>query len=252
MTDENKAAFLDHAKSVWPREACALLIAVDGREKLIICRNRADGEEMFILHGDDYAAAEDQGEVIALIHSHPKTPPLPGEADLVACNQSNLKWYIVATLTGEWHEMYPNGYEAPLIGRSWCHGVLDCYSLIEDYYRRELKIILPHIDRDPEWWLKGQNLYIDNLAKAGFLSLPLDSKPQKHDLILMQVKSPVINHGGIYLGDEWFLHHIGRQLSRRDRLGGFWLKHTVKIARHEVFLDAENQAIWRARTEVRA
>lgn len=242
MDDQNKRLFLEHAREVSPSEACAVLIIEKGIETLVICQNKAYGNDHFIIDKLDYSMAEDRGEIIAIIHSHPNQSPLPSEPDKVACSNSNLKWYIVGTITGEWFELVPNGYEAPLIGRNWGHGVLDCYSIIRDYYKRVLQIDLQDFDRPARWWKTGGNLYLENFAKAGFIQVPFDSL-QKHDVILMQVESPVINHGGVYLGDGLFLHHLYKKLSSRDVYGGYWEKHTLKIVRYEGLTDAQDKTL---------
>jgi proteasome lid subunit RPN8/RPN11 len=230
MTEENKAEFLAHAKTQEPREACGLLVIQKGREKLVICKNIAHEVFDFVIDPDDYLKAQSLGEVVGVVHSHVGKPPLPSDADLVNCSKSNLKWYIVASLTGDWFEFEPSNYKAPLVGRQWCHGTLDCYSLIVDYYKEELGIELPDFDREFEWWKHGKNLYIDGFKKAGFFEVPFD-QIQKNDVILMQIESPVINHGAIYLGHGLFLQHLQNRLSSRDVFGGFWLKNTVKIVR---------------------
>lgn len=232
MTEENKQLFLEHARNEKKREACGLLIVFKGREKLIICRNVATYDGDFIVSPDDYLAASLQGEIIAVVHSHVNKPPFPSEADLVACFKSGLKWYIVGTGTGEWFEMYPKEYKAPLVGRTWAHGVLDCYSIILDYYKEVLNIDIPDFERDYEWWNLGKNLYLDNFKRAGFFEVPIESI-QKHDVILMQIESSVINHGAVYLGDGLFLQHLQNRLSSRDVFGGYWLRNTIKIVRHK-------------------
>lgn len=235
MNEENKAKFLNHARLVSPREACGLLVIEDGKERLVICKNISEYDQQFTIDPRDYAAAADLGDVVAVVHSHPLTNPLPSEADKVSCEQTRLKWHIVACLTGEWFTFEPNGYRAPLIGRTWCHGVLDCYSLIRDYYREELSIELADYDREFEWWVKGEDLYIKHFADAGFVDIG-NQPMKKHDVILMQIKSGVANHGGVFLGGDRFIHHIHKRLSSRDVFGGFWLKNTVKVVRHRSLL----------------
>jgi hypothetical protein len=51
-------------------------------------------------------------------------------------------------------------------------------------------------------------------------------------MILMQIRSPVTNHAGIYLGDGQMLHHLHGRLSETVPYGGMWAERTRCIVRH--------------------
>lgn len=236
MNDKNKALFLEHARLQLPKEACAVLTIQRGVETLNICRNIAeDSLNNFIIDPEDFARAQELGDVIAIIHSHPMNSPLPSQADKVSCEQTKLKWYIVGGISGDWFELEPSNYKAPLVGRSFTHGILDCYSIIKDYFSEVLSISIPDFDRDFEWWKKGDDLYAQSFPEAGFVEVDI-SDIRKHDVILMQIHSVVINHGAVYLGDEKILHQLQGRLSSVDVYGGYWQKHTVKVVRHKDLL----------------
>ncbi|WP_404938387.1 Mov34/MPN/PAD-1 family protein [Pseudomonas sp. JDS08PS003] len=251
MNKENRAAIERHALAEYPKECCGLLIR-EGRKRVYVpCRNTAvTPSEHFRLAPEDYAAAEERGEMLAVIHSHPDCPPAPSEADRVACEASGLPWYILevrkdddGTLRkGDWASLLPTGYQAPLIGRAFAHGIHDCLSIILDYYRRELGIELGSYQREDGWWEKGGNLYLDHLPQAGFERV---NDLRQGDVVLMQIRSPVPNHAAIYLADgvlksepEHFpapgsiLHHLYGRDSKRDTYGGYWDEVTVSIWRH--------------------
>jgi proteasome lid subunit RPN8/RPN11 len=232
LADQVTQDFTIHAEAEFPREACGLVIIFKGRQLYKPCRNIAVGTDQFAIHPEDYAAAEDLGEIVAVIHSHPNLPANPSQADLVSCEATQVPWFILSHPVGVWSETYPTGYKAPLVGRQWSHGVLDCYSIIRDWFENERAIFLPDFERHDEWWLKGENLYEENFAKAGFHQINRDEL-RKGDVILMQVGSPVPNHGALYLGDGLILHHVQNRLSTRDIYGGYWLKHSTKFLRHE-------------------
>jgi proteasome lid subunit RPN8/RPN11 len=230
LPDSIVAEIRAHAAREYPRESCGLVIVRKGRRRYITCRNIADKNEHFVMHPEDQAAAEDQGEIVMVVHSHPNVAPRPSHADLVGCEQTGVPWLIVNWPTGVMYEFAPSGYVAPLIGRQFAHGILDCYSLIKDYFRLELQIELPDFERADEWWLRGQNLYLEGFEKAGFIRV--DGLPQKHDGLLMQVSSPVPNHAAVYLGENRILHHQMNRLSSKDIFGGWYQKVTTHVLRH--------------------
>jgi proteasome lid subunit RPN8/RPN11 len=230
MNEEVRAAALAHARAEYPREACGLVVVVRGRARYWPCRNEAAGTEHFVLAPADYAAAEDAGDVAAVFHSHPNAAPDPSQADRVACEASGLPWHIVGVPCGRWAQLQPTGYRAPLIGREFSHGVLDCYTLVRDYYAEVLGITLPDFERHENWWRQGKSLYVDNYAKAGFQRQL--GEPRTHDLILIQVRANVPNHGAIYLGNDMLLHHLHGRLSCREPWGGYYKKHAVMTLRH--------------------
>lgn len=225
-------SIFEHAVNTAPYECCGVVLIFKGRLKYQPCRNLLQGD-LFCISPEDYAKAEDMGEVVAIAHSHPNYPATPSEADVVSCNRSGLPWIIVSLLDNTSTVVYPEKFNVPLVGRQFFHGVLDCYSLIRDYYSTELNIILNDYLREPNWWDLGQDLYLENFKKEGFIVV---NDIKKHDIILIQNGSDKVNHGAIYLGDSIILHHSTNRLSSRDVYGGYWRKNTRCIIRHKSLL----------------
>lgn len=226
---------LEHAKADFPAESCGLVAVVKGRKRYFSCRNLAETpDEHFVLDPLQYAEVEDQGEIVAVVHSHPKTNHAPSQADRVACEKSRLPWHIVNPQTEQWGYCEPEGFELPYVGREFVFGIVDCYSLCRDWYKREFGLELSDYDRRDKFWLKGESLYMDNFANEGFHRVPVEEL-QYGDAILMQLESPLPNHAAIYLGDSQILHHLQGRLSSRDLYGrdSYYGKSTACILRHE-------------------
>lgn len=247
MQQSTLQAIQAHAVDEYPRECCGLIVATVEGETYIPCRNTATTpSEHFRLPKEDYAAAEDLGEVLAVVHSHPDAAATPSQADRVMCELpeqllpgSGIPWYIISVgqvvgeepACGDVQTIVPCGYEAPLVGRQFAHGILDCYSLVRDFYARELGVQLSQYERNDKWWEQGQDLYsLDRLRAEGFDLVP--DEPRRGDMILMQVRSTVPNHAGVYLGDGKMLHHMQDRLSEVVPYGGMWAERTVRIVRH--------------------
>ena len=109
-----KEAAFNHAEVEDPKESVGLLLNIRGKERYYPCRNLSmTAHQCFILDPEDYVKADNLGDIVAVIHSHPTTPPEASQADKVACEQSKLPWHIVNPKTKQWGYYEPQGYEAP-------------------------------------------------------------------------------------------------------------------------------------------
>lgn len=246
MSYDFREAILHHAEAEYPRECCGLLVQMDDTPVYFPCTNSATtANEHFRIDAAEWAKAEDAGQIVGVVHSHPDYPAIMSEADRVGCEQTQVPWYIQEVRDGIGIALAcfkPQGYQAPLIGREFHHGILDCLTIVLDFYKRELNIDLGDYDREDGWWETGKDYYRELLPKAGFFEV----KDLQHgDIVLMQIRSPVPNHAGIYLEDgqlksepcypqdHMLLHHLYGRLSRRDTYGGYWADVTVGYWRHK-------------------
>lgn len=244
MKPETLEAAQRHAIDEYPRESCGLVVAVGRKQRYVPCRNVADDPlNDFVIADEDYVKADKLGEITAIVHSHPDGRPSPSDQDMLACEAHGLPWVIIAVHRDEYvrpdpyvagvHEFAPSGFVLPYTGRVYQFGTQDCYTLIQDYYRRELNIELPPIPREDKFWERGQEIYLDNLTINGFVPVPAPSEPG--DLVLMTIRSEVTNHGAIWLGEgQSILHHPYEQLSEKVVYGGYWAEN-FKVAVRKVF-----------------
>ena len=230
-----KDAALKHAKEQDPKESVGVLIVIKGKEQYYPCNNLSTySQQCFILDPEDYVKADALGEITAIVHSHPITPPSPSQADKVSCEQSGLKWHIVNPKTETWGYCEPTGYKPPLIGRQWVWGVTDCWSLVRDYYKEQHNIQLLDYQRPitPQDFLDNP-LFEQYAERTGFKELNKDEKLQKGDVLLMSILHPTLNHVAIFLGDE-ILHHLADRLSTREPYNEWLLKCTGKRYRYAI------------------
>ncbi|PND31547.1 hydrolase Nlp/P60 [Achromobacter pulmonis] len=256
MRKRTLAAIRAHAVAEYPRECCGLVVQIGDIETYRRCKNLATGSDHFVMDPADYADAEEAGRITAIVHSHPDMPATPSEADRVACEATGLPWFIVAVTQDasgapaaeEVLGFAPEGYVAPLLGRPFAHGVLDCYSLIRDAFSRELGIVLPDFPREDGWWEPGRtgNLYMDHFAEAGFRPLAIGEGIRFGDVVLMQIRSDRVNHAGFFMGDKALqeaqdlfpvpnamLHHLYGRDSERVVYGGYWQEATRLVLRYQ-------------------
>lgn len=241
LTKSIKAAIIDHANRDYPREACGVIV---GKE-YIPCKNIAADDAQFEIDPIDLVGAEKEGKILAYCHSHPDGSCEPSMPDRVQMGLHGLPWVITNGIDVAMHK--PDGYQAPLLGREYHHGLLDCYTLVKDYYQRELGITLNDYARADAWWENKDHdpLYLENFKKEGFVEV---DTIQKHDAILCRLgRTEHINHALVFIGngmlksertedvigDCLVLHHPYNRQSLREIYGEQWQRRAAIIIRHK-------------------
>lgn len=232
-------AIREHVAAEYPKEACGLVIQSGRTQTYFPCRNIAESPtEHFTLSPEDKRAAEAQGDILMVIHSHPDVPQLiPSERDRVQCDFSGVEWGIMSWPDGDFCTISPRT-DRDYTGRPWLIGGNDCWTLIMDYYQREHGITLKNWSVDYEWWVDGkENLYDDNWQSEGFVEIE-PAEMREGDMIMMRISAPVTNHAAIYLGNNIILHHNAWSLSTRVPYGEYWRNRTVRIVRRKELMNA--------------
>lgn len=237
-----------HAVGEYPKECCGLLLAVGRKQQYFPCRNTAtEPTEEFRIDPEDYASAEDLGEVVGIIHSHPDATSRPSPRDLAMCEATGLPWHILSWPEGDLRTITPTGTTS-LLKRPFVHGAWDCWQVCADWYKREWGLEFEAFKREDGWWEdpNGPSHYEQLHEGAGFYCV---NAPQRGDIVIMSIgKTAHPNHAGIFLGTDpalpgeegdvfgpgpFLLHHLYGRPSEIIVFGGPWLDRTRLILRHK-------------------
>ncbi|MGK4277346.1 C40 family peptidase, partial [Escherichia coli] len=122
---QTESAILAHARRCAPAESCGFVVRTPEEESYFPCVNiSGEPEAYFRMSPEDWLQAEMQGEIVALVHSHPGGQPWLSEADRRLQVQSDLPWWLVCRGAIHKFRCVPH-----LTGRRFEHGVTDCYTL---------------------------------------------------------------------------------------------------------------------------
>lgn len=207
-------------------EVCGLIV---NGNRLFPCRNtHPEPRQNFRISEDDWLSAEDEGDVTAVLHSHPQPKLVLSGTDRQMQLSTGIEWWLVSE--GRLRKFMPVPH---LLGRRFEHGVTDCYTLFRDAYHL-CGIDLPDFDRTNGWWLREENLYLKNLSSNGFYEVEMKDIQPGDVLIRRAFPESDPCHAMVYLGDNMVIHHeqSGR-LSRREPLRPAYLRLTHSIWRHE-------------------
>lgn len=241
LTKKIKADIIAHAIREYPRECCGVIVG----KVYFPCANIAADDAQFEISPADLVSANEQGEIRAYVHSHPDGSCEPSTPDRIQMDLHGLPWVITNGIDIVSHE--PKKFTAPLLGREYYHGLQDCYSLVKDYYERELGITLGDYERTDAWWESADSkpLYLDNFKKEGFVEV---GDIKKHDLILCRLgRTEHINHALVFVddgvlkseqadrvvGNGLVLHHPYNRQSVRELYGEQWQRRAAVVIRHK-------------------
>jgi proteasome lid subunit RPN8/RPN11 len=209
---------MQQAKTTPDVEICGVVTGTKAQPRFCQLTNRAaDPSAGFVMPAAEVARF---GPVLAIVHSHPRGPAFPSAHDMAQQAATALPWGIAVPPPHPHAGLFWfGGAPLPLMRRPYRHGVTDCYALVRDWFHIKRGIRLMDIPRDWSWWARGDDLYTDNFAKAGFVILGDDASLAAGDIGMVCLRSPVINHAVIWLGDGLILHHLaGHEGYDPDRL----------------------------------
>lgn len=231
-----------HALAEYPRE-CIGLINRAG-QYIPIANTAPDPLRFAVPEKAAIGRALSTGDLRAMCHSHPDGPDCPSETDMRTQEELEVPFVIIATNGQACAPPFAWGDDLldvdDLVGRTFRHGVRDCYALIRVWWERERGILLPDYPRSWDWWSANttgeKDLYRRYFRDAGFREID-QSQVREGDVWLAAIRSDVPNHAGIYLDGGLALHHPSSglpcdpgRLSKRESIARWtpWITHWLR------------------------
>ena len=242
LTKKTRQAIIDHvivqhAMAEPPHEACGLIV-MDGRKQIYLeCDNTAPNpHEAFEIEVLDYLTADNMGEVVAVVHSHPNGEPFLSSDDREHAAGSGVDWVLVVGSQCEIRQYRP---VPRLRGRVFEYGRADCSVLLLDASHLA-GIDLPDHPRTDMAADAAAGYLLAHAETAGFVQVFDELQPG--DVVLTTHRG-LVGHAAIYIGNNELLHHAYEQLSRREPYGDYWRNQTHSVWRHPQWQPEMIQAI---------
>lgn len=232
LTFELKNQIREYATEFLGEEVGGVLIEREGTINFFPCQNLSyHKENHYILSYLDYIKAEKYGKIIAQVHSQEND--FPSIVDNLSAHSFNLYSIIYCWKNDKFFIIKPElkGY----LNKDFEIGKNDCFTLVQEYYKQELGIIINNYKREENWYLEKPTIIYDNFSKEGFVIVfPEDCK--LHDILLFGKNRNELYHMGIFQENNLFLHHSRDSKSCIEDLNHLWKNKLILTLRHKSLL----------------
>lgn len=236
ISDEIQDLIFWFADGYAPQEMCGAIADIHdkGRRFFAIDNIAENPEETFEMNPKGWQALAADGEIVAVVHSHPNGEPFLSGADRQMQIQTGLPWILAVGGRLKQFRCCPH-----LRGRVFEYGKADCGALIRDAFML-MGVDLPDhkrgdIDDDAE-----HEYLRKHFERVGFVRV--SDGLRGGDVILTSYGGHA-NHAALYLGDGQILHHAYNQLSRREPFNQWWSERVHSVWRLPEFEPEMLQAV---------
>lgn len=219
-----------------PQEICGAIADIHdkGRRFFAIDNIAENPEETFEMNPKGWQALAADGEIVAVVHSHPNGEPFLSGADRQMQIQTGLPWILAVGGRLKQFRCCPH-----LRGRVFEYGKADCGALIRDAFMLMGFDLPDHtrgdIDDDAE-----HEYLRKHFERVGFVRV--SDGLRGGDVVLTSYGGHA-NHAALYLGNGQILHHAYNQLSRREPFNQWWSERVHSVWRYPLFEPEMLQAV---------
>lgn len=218
-----------HAEEHKNEEVCGLILLINNDYKVFPCENVSfNKKEHSILNVLDYIKAEKIGEIVGTYHSQENDGP--SLIDNLTSDSHNIFSIIYCWKLDKFYVIKPQLIN--YLYKDFKIGEHDCFTLVKNYYYKQLNISLNNYERKDNWHIDNPKLILQGFKKEGFTVVE-DRK--MHDIILFGKNSNNLYHMGVYLKNNMFIHHPRNSKSVIEELG-HWNSKLILTIRHKSLL----------------
>ena len=235
-----------HALKESPKECCGVIVQKKKEITIINCENISKSPEKSFVIDNKVVNKIGLDNITCYYHSHKNN--LEFSLADIAFSEKLRKPCLLYINDFDAFKIYePNGRKIPYENRPFFIGVLDCFTLFKDYYKRELNLTFPEIQHPERFNNKvWEDTNLLNSKYNGYVNVIREyysnnsfvevKNLKKHDILIMQLsKMTFPTHIAIYLNDNRILHHF-YEFSQIESYKQPYKRWTTNIFRHRNLL----------------
>ena len=216
-----------------PKETCGFIVFKDNFI-CIPCKNTSkDPEQFFKISSIDFLRIKKMyNKIYYIYHSHTNENCDFSETDKTCAENLNLPIILYNIKKNIFKIHNPVRIQDDLIGRFYEYKKYDCFTLIKDFYYKQMNIDLSveYGDLDK---INIKKLFLENYTNKNFILIDDIKNICNHDILLIDgIKDS--SHCAIYLGDNKILHQPINTFSKIENYCNFYKRHTKLLFRPKI------------------
>lgn len=222
-----------HAMENPQQECCGFVAFKDGSSVASLLKETNIAENpknSFRISESSYVQhLRDGHQIIAIYHSHVECDSQLSPQDLSLSYLINLPIYVYSVVDDKLNYNRPHQAIPEFADRRFVEEIQDCKILVQDYWRKELGIILKPFATRRSRITEGMTDLVQYCEENDLIQVPYPDK--NHIVMMSDLSSRIPNHCGVMVDEIFMLHQPAKELSRVEPLQPYesnvicYLKH---------------------------